>query len=64
MKYIVLAVIIAVVSPFIGFWIIGIVATLGVLLAAYAVISPFLGGEEWLARKVFRGLIPFSWLYL
>ena len=64
MKYVVLVIVVAVVFPFIGLWIVGIVATFGVLLAAYAVISPFLGGEEWWARKIFRGFTPFSHLYL
>jgi hypothetical protein len=62
MKYVFIAIILAVAFPFFGFWIVAIVTAFGVLLAAYAVISPFWGGEEWRVRNIFGSFIPSSYL--
>lgn len=53
MKAVLLIVLIIVAfSPFLGFWIVALIAGFGVLIALYAEIAPFWGGEEWLRRKI------------
>lgn len=52
LEIIVFAFAVIVLLPFLGFWIVALIAGFGVLIALYAEIAPFWGGEEWLRRKI------------
>ena len=52
LKVLAFLIMVLVLSPFLGFWIVALIAGLGSLVALYAVIAPFWGGEEWLRRKI------------